>query len=69
MAAGQRSRAQEYWSQAQTLRERLGSPEPEEVRQLLATSAPDLPAAADPNPGHRGAFGVGPPVSESGPWN
>ncbi|MGA6155732.1 ATP-binding protein [Stenotrophomonas sp. NPDC087984] len=65
LAAGQRGRAQEHWSQAQALRERLGSPEPEEVRQLLATSAPDLPASTDLNPSHREAFGVGPPVSES----
>ncbi|GAA2347702.1 tetratricopeptide repeat protein [Streptomyces violaceusniger] len=68
MGAGQRTRAQDCWRQARALRERLGSPEPEEVRQLLSTSAPDLPAATDPYTGHRDAYGVGPPVTESDPW-
>ncbi|MBI0299105.1 tetratricopeptide repeat protein [Streptomyces sp. PRKS01-29] len=68
MADGQRARAQDCWRQARVLREGLGSPEPEEVRQLLSTSAPDLPAGADPYPGHWDAYGVGPPVTESDPW-
>ncbi|WPB91471.1 ATP-binding protein [Streptomyces malaysiensis] len=68
MAAGQRVQAEDCWRQARALRERLGSPEPEEVRQLLSASTPDLPAAQDPFPGHRDAYGVGPPVTESDPW-
>ncbi|MET8181567.1 tetratricopeptide repeat protein [Streptomyces sp. NPDC005336] len=56
MALGRRSRAQECRRQARAIRERLGSPEPEEVRQLLSDPAPGFPAEPDPYPGQRSSL-------------
>ncbi|MGY0059266.1 tetratricopeptide repeat protein [Streptomyces sp. LZ34] len=65
MATGQHNRAEECWREARAIYERLGSPEPEEVRQLLSTGTPDLPRSLDLLLGHRDSLPGGDPLAQS----
>ncbi|MET8011146.1 tetratricopeptide repeat protein [Streptomyces sp. NPDC005271] len=65
MGLGRRSLAQECRRQARAIRERLGSPEPEEVRRLLSDPAPGFTADPDPYPGQRGPLRIPGPLTES----
>ncbi|QKV93147.1 tetratricopeptide repeat protein [Streptomyces sp. NA02950] len=67
MALGQATRAQECWQEAREIRERLGPPEPDEVRRLLSDARWPLPPGLDSLPGHTSMPRPSDPLSERRP--